>query len=697
MQITQVHIQNYRALKDITFSISPFNCIIGENNTGKSSLMNAIHSFLDGKKLKDSDYYNKDNPVIISADFIIGSSDLILITDEEHRRRISTLIKNKSLRLTRKFPLNDNTKLTCTKLIPKNEKWRDNKITEILHGKRGAELKQVAIDNYTEIQNDINNINGQITQSKIKEIIDQFISTFPDNDMINDDFCDLPTGIDASIKSLLPNPIFIPAVKDISEDLKTTDKAAFGSLLGIVLIGIKNEKEMQSFKEALDELNQKLNIIEGRDKRFPQIINLEKTIEKNIKENFKNIKVNIEIPPPDLKTVLQSAEIHVTDRGVKGGVETKGDGLKRAVLFALLKSLAQLSKPGNLSEDGINNYIILFEEPELYLHPNAQQLIFDSLFEISKSIQVIVTTHSPLFFSARKTKGFAKLIKYDSQTETPYSDLISVDLEKDLDIKDEFQILCFENNNVAFFADKVVLVEGDSDLLVLKHIAHTINSDWDFERGKIRMVKVCGKGSFFRFRKFFEKFEIKPFIISDLDVIVSDFDKLGIDRDSSIYADRSSLIEEIDKKTDDLSPACDSDDVKSTWAERGNQWMVIISNIIKGNKPSKEDFDYFQSIKEKISINKVRVNFLKNCDAIKLQKQALIKRLRNEGIFILERGCIEDYYPETITGKDKPLKAESFRKTITDRKKILSLASDIIYDNGEKKNEFEVIFSTIFN
>jgi len=46
----------------------------------------------------------------------------------------------------------------------------------------------------------------------------------------------LPTGFWNSIKPLLPEPILIPAVKDITDDVKTTESATFGKLLGVYLV-----------------------------------------------------------------------------------------------------------------------------------------------------------------------------------------------------------------------------------------------------------------------------------------------------------------------------------------------------------------------------------------------------------------------------------------------------------------------------
>ena len=83
MQIGHIRVENYRGLKDVQADISRFACIIGENNAGKSSLLQAFVSFLDGKTLNASDYYDDTLPVTITLRFDnVDSKDLRILADE---------------------------------------------------------------------------------------------------------------------------------------------------------------------------------------------------------------------------------------------------------------------------------------------------------------------------------------------------------------------------------------------------------------------------------------------------------------------------------------------------------------------------------------------------------------------------------------------------------------------------------------
>ena len=51
----------------------------------------------------------------------------------------------------------------------------------------------------------------------------------------------------------------------------------------------------------------------------------------------------------------------------------------------------------------------------------------------------------------------------------PFTEAILIDLT-DISAKDRIQLIYFENNNAAFFAKHIVLIEGDSDIILFPHI-----------------------------------------------------------------------------------------------------------------------------------------------------------------------------------------------------------------------------------
>ena len=62
-----------------------------------------------------------------------------------------------------------------------------------------------------------------------------------------------------------------------------------------------------------------------------------------------------------------------------------------------------------MAEQGGKNLIILIDEPELHLHPALQEKLVVLLFEISKTSQVILSTHSPLLIKQICSNDFVKI------------------------------------------------------------------------------------------------------------------------------------------------------------------------------------------------------------------------------------------------------------------------------------------------
>ena len=67
----------------------------------------------------------------------------------------------------------------------------------------------------------------------------------------------------------------------------------------------------------------------------------------------------------------------------------------------LLKSIANESK---------GSVIYLIDEPELHLHPKAQEQLLDLLIKESKTKQIFVSTHSPFIFKNSLSKNVGVLL-----------------------------------------------------------------------------------------------------------------------------------------------------------------------------------------------------------------------------------------------------------------------------------------------
>ncbi len=560
-------------------------------------------------------------------------------------------------------------------------------------------------------------------QDTVKQKIQGLADSIPDTQKTATDY-PLPTGIDKSIVSMLPDPIYIPAVKDLADDIKTTESTPFGKILAILLQAV--EPKLPDAQELFDELNSKLNRVylpDGTivDRRLDEVKLIESTVEGYVRESFSDVDLRITIPPPELKTVFSSARIYAND-GVDGPIDSKGDGLRRAIIFSILRSYVELkvrlAPPSTSPEEATlaaeatqpqvqpspATYLLLFEEPELFLHPKAQHILFDALKIFAKEHHVLVTTHSPMFFGPGATETFVKLRKvYDAAIASkPFTQVQPVDLSN-MNAKDQFQVICFENNNAAFFADTVILVEGDSDYLVMPHIARTLNPSWDAAKKPFIFARITGKCNIRRYRHFFGRFGIRVPVIADLDLLIDGFEQ--VEPDDTVKTARDKLLEKVDAlivPDTDGPTTKDAKDAHESGELRGRYRRFLQrQSDFKAGKCTIDDLDQAAKAFFEWQRKSDRFAVLKDSrDSQLLElKWKLLEMLRVTDIYVLERGALEDYYPDTIIGADKPSRAQTFCAEVANCQEILNCCGEQEFERDgsrTKEKEFNLIFQRIF-
>lgn len=110
--------------------------------------------------------------------------------------------------------------------------------------------------------------------------------------------------------------------------------------------------------------------------------------------------------------------------------------------------------------------ILFLEEPELHLHPAAEKEIYDLILETigRGGPQVIITTHSDVFVDR---VDIEKIISVERDDHT------RVETVSQSDLSEKLTDLGFQKSEF-IQSDRVVLVEGRSDLAILKNWANVI-------------------------------------------------------------------------------------------------------------------------------------------------------------------------------------------------------------------------------
>ena len=150
------------------------------------------------------------------------------------------------------------------------------------------------------------------------------------------------------------------------------------------------------------------------------------------------------------------------------------------------QALAILGAVESCSSKGLGGQVLLIEEPELYLRPQAQRYLYRLLHDFSLAgNQVIYSTHSPAFLNVTRMDELVFVERRLRGTRALQPEPVSTD--EDFRVMTEFDAARSE----LFLARAAVLVEGLTEKLVLPFVFSALGHDVD--REAISIVECGGK------------------------------------------------------------------------------------------------------------------------------------------------------------------------------------------------------------
>lgn len=348
-------------------------------------------------------------------------------------------------------------------------------------------------------------------------------------------------GMDPILTNATPNIIFLeamPSVKSLTDWLEREIKSK-------LLKRIKDNHldEYNSALQAIKGLQTKVEedgylgqIKEGANKyfskTFPELelnicatpykeAELVKAFEKDFSITIGNKQKEALAPEAALAQVVEriealsdsdesnpekSVEINETPSGRT--FDLHGHGLIRQAIINIL-GLFRDSKSDQ-------KQIILFEEPELYLHPSNKRKFRETLYNISEqeNYQIICVSHDPqLIDLSRQHTSLARFVKLNNGETAVYQAGDNV-FCKDEDTKNRIQMLNRFNPHICetFFSDEVVLVEGDTEAIVTRELL----SD-NYPDKEIFVLNTGSKNNIPFFMKILRHFRISQHVIHDSD------------------------------------------------------------------------------------------------------------------------------------------------------------------------------------
>ena len=240
-----------------------------------------------------------------------------------------------------------------------------------------------------------------------------------------------------------------------------------------------------------------------------------------------------------LQIMVYEAETGMTFRASELGM-----GVQASITIAILKAYSRLKLK--------NQTPILIDEPELFLHPQGRRNFYRIIRDLAENgTQVLLTTHSSEFidlnhfdeiFVVRKSREKGTYVRgaHPQLFINDYKVRYGRETTKE-DIMERYRN-AFENtgdsqkSSEAMFARKVILVEGESEVLILPYLFSLCGYD-EVAEG-ITIVRCGGKSELDRYYRLYSEFGIPTFILFD-----GDSQNIGKDDESATITKNKCILE----------------------------------------------------------------------------------------------------------------------------------------------------------
>jgi predicted ATP-dependent endonuclease of OLD family len=455
IKLTSLTIENYKSIKSETFRLSDYTALVGYNNAGKSNVLDACYWLLRRSTLRKEDFNDPDQAVSVTG-VIEGITPEVLETiHKNHRTAIRPYIANDQLFIQRR------------------------------QGSPGGSTKDIELN--------------------VKQI----------NEDGSEEWVSNPGGIDAAIQKLFPEPIHIKAMENAEEDVgkfKTT--TTIGKLIKEIIAPIER-KYSQDVANAMEQVS----AIFGADgaQRAEELADFDRAANEKLEALFPDVNIRLDIPTPKVDDFFKSGTIKVYERQGEEGkdIRSMGTGAQRSIQMALIRQLAE-AKQGE--GDGPTRTLLLIDEPELYLHPQAIEQVRAALKALAnEGYQVLFSTHSPIMVTQEDVHSAILVRKCEEKgtycrkrMEDAVNDVIE-ETPKQLEM-----IFELGNSSQILFSERVILAEGKTERKVLPALFQAVTGQ-SFGYYKCALVVLDGAGGVHKAMRVLKAMDMPVKAIVDLD------------------------------------------------------------------------------------------------------------------------------------------------------------------------------------
>lgn len=443
MKLTHVSIHNFRGIIDASMAFHAYALVVGANNSGKSTIIDCIRAFYekDGFKFKKE----VDFPLKGTADQESSVELTFSLADEEHDS------------LKDEYKTQDKT-LRVRKYFQTSEKLHDGK-----------------------------SATGWILGYK------------SDGTLSNEPFYGAKNVQSGKFGDL----IYIPAISKVDEHTKLSGPSALRDLITNIMSDVvEGSDAYETLTDSVSTFAGSVRTIETADNR--SLSNFENDLNALLAPWQTNF--NLKFTAPSTAEIIKSMlgwDIRDNHHDKPQGVEYFGSGFQRHFIYSLIRLGAKyvpqkVSKKAKDFTPSLN--LVLFEEPEAFLHPPQQEDLARNLIKVSEIAdwQIVCSTHSAHFVSrnaaripsiirARRVDGIVSAFQIDEEQWSSIVDAnqaiqqlaakypkVKKTMQAD-DLKPEMESVKYflwlnPDRAGLLFAQHVLLVEGPSETALINRL-----------------------------------------------------------------------------------------------------------------------------------------------------------------------------------------------------------------------------------
>lgn len=411
-------IENFRGIAKLTLELDRTTVLIGENNSGKTSVLEALHTCMSRGLSRRATPFSE--------------YDFYLATEDAEPAGAPPLI------------------LTLTFEESQKDEWPD-------------EIAQAFPNVIQTLDDDRQQLSFRVT-AKYDTVMRDFAVEWSFLDKAGSP---LPTAKQVKLVTDLQQlaPVFLlTAVRDASQHFQSKS-VLWGPFTKNPQI---SEEKQQEIEEQIEQINQ--SVLDSH-KPFEVIKNRIAQTGKLVPLANKDL-VSVEAVPARIFDMLARTQVKLGARtGARLPVAQHGAGTQSLAVMFLFEAFLQ----SRLADayDKHSEPILALEEPESHLHPSAIRALWSTLDKLAG--QKIIATHSGDLLAAVPLKAIRRLARKNGKVE------VFRVLDATLDAR-ELQKVTYHvraKRGALLFARCWLLVEGETEFTMLPELARALGHDFD--------------------------------------------------------------------------------------------------------------------------------------------------------------------------------------------------------------------------